>query len=203
MRMRSRFASARHARGFTLLELLIAITVLSIVSLIAWRGLESLTHTRERLAPEAEQVRALLVTFGQIERDLAQVVNTQFVPLSSAPVNVRDGQNAGMDLVRFAPVTPGAPTAVQTVSYSLRDGQLVRSASPPMNEIGATADIEGRAANLLADVRTLRIRVWQPGQGWVPPSAAAIADPRRPPPGLEIVLELANGLQFRRVLLIG
>ena len=63
----------RRARGFTLLELLVAITVLSIVSLIAWRGLDSLVHTRERLQPEAEQVRELLVAFGQVERDLAQV----------------------------------------------------------------------------------------------------------------------------------
>ena len=37
------------SRGFTLLELLVAITVLSIVSMIAWRGLDSLVATRERL----------------------------------------------------------------------------------------------------------------------------------------------------------
>ncbi|HKO67401.1 MAG TPA: prepilin-type N-terminal cleavage/methylation domain-containing protein, partial [Burkholderiaceae bacterium] len=34
------------SRGFTLLELLVAITVLSIVSMIAWRGLDSLVATR-------------------------------------------------------------------------------------------------------------------------------------------------------------
>ena len=46
------------SRGFTLLELLVAITVLSIVSVIAWRGLDSLVMTRERLEPEADDVRA-------------------------------------------------------------------------------------------------------------------------------------------------
>ena len=38
-------------RGFTLLELLVAISVLSVVSVIAWRGLDSLVATRERLEP--------------------------------------------------------------------------------------------------------------------------------------------------------
>ena len=53
-------------RGFTLLELLVAITVLSIVSMIAWRGLDSLVATRERLEPEVDDVRSLLTTFGQM-----------------------------------------------------------------------------------------------------------------------------------------
>ena len=49
----------RHRRGFTLLELLVAISVLAIVSMIAWRGLDSLLATRERLEPQGDEVRGL------------------------------------------------------------------------------------------------------------------------------------------------
>jgi general secretion pathway protein J len=199
--MRINNIAARHRRGgFTLLELLVAITVLSIVSLIAWRGIESLVHTQERLAPESEQVRALLVAFGQMERDLAQVVNTDFVPLRGAPVNVHA---AGFELVRFAPVAPGAYTAVQTVVYQLRDGQLIREATPPMDTVGGAPGPRLPDVILLADVRALRVRLWQAGRGWVPADSVSAADPRAAPPGLEIVLELADGQQFRRVLLVG
>jgi general secretion pathway protein J len=45
--MKHRFFS----RGFTLLELLVAITVLSIVSMIAWRGLDSLAAAGNASAP--------------------------------------------------------------------------------------------------------------------------------------------------------
>ena len=41
-----RVLARRAATGFTLLELLIAITVLAFVSMIAWRGLDALLKTR-------------------------------------------------------------------------------------------------------------------------------------------------------------
>ncbi len=190
-------------RGFTLLELLVAITVLSIVSLIAWRGLDSLTHTRSRLEPEADQVRTLLVVFGQIERDLAQVVNTNFVPLLSPPLNVFADEPVGFELMRFAPTTPGAATAVQTVVYEFRDSKLMRFASAPMNSVGTASRSQMVPVTLLSNVRALQLRVWQPGRGWVPAAAAGLGAGQAAPAGLEIVLELDNGQQYRRVLLVG
>lgn len=188
-------------RGFTLLELLVAITVLSIVSLIAWRGLDSLVHTRERLQPEAEEVRDLLVVFGQIERDLAHVVNTAFVPLQSPPLVVRSSAAAGFELVRMAPATAGTPSTVQFIIYELVDGQLVRRSSAPMDTIGARPDAQLTTTPLLNNVQALHVRVWQPGRGWAP--AAASAPSQRPAPGIEVQLDLVDGRQYRRVLLVG
>jgi general secretion pathway protein J len=191
------------AAGFTLLELLVAITVLSLVSLIAWRGLDSLVHTRERLQPEAEGVRELLVAFGQIERDLAQVVNTSFVPLAAAPLTVRSGGPAGFQMIRFAPVIEGSPSAVQLIVYEIRDGRLMRLSSAPTVSLDASPAAELVETTLLADVQALQVRVWQPGRGWAPPEAASLPNPRAAPPGLELVIERADGRQYRRVLLVG
>jgi len=193
----------RPGAGFTLLELLVAITVLSLVSLIAWRGLDSLVHTRERLKPEAEDVRELLVAFGQIERDLAQVVNTSFVPLPTAPVVVRTGTPAGFAIVRFAPVIEGSPSAVQQVIYEVREGRLLRLSSQPTVVLAASPGAALVETPLLADVRVLQVRVWQPGRGWAPPEAASSPSPRAAPPGLELIVERADGRQYRRVLLVG
>jgi prepilin-type N-terminal cleavage/methylation domain-containing protein len=86
----------RPPSGFTLLELLVAITVLSIVSLIAWRGLDALVATRERLEPEVDEIRALLTVFGQMERDLAHIVQPTFLGLRESPLvaRVADGCDA-------------------------------------------------------------------------------------------------------------
>lgn len=199
----------RHARrprrtvGFTLLELLVAITVLSIVSLIAWRGLDSLVHTRERLQPEAEGVRELLVAFGQLERDLAQVVNTAFVPLSTPPVAVRSGAATVLEMMRVAPHTEGEPSAVQLIVYEVRDGRLMRLSSAPMTTLGARPSAALVETPLLTGVQTLSVRFWQPGSGWAPPGVAANPNPRGAPPGIEVVVERADGRQYRRVMLVG
>jgi len=38
--------SDRHSRGLTLVELLVAIAVLAIISVLGWRGLDVITRTR-------------------------------------------------------------------------------------------------------------------------------------------------------------
>lgn len=197
----ARLARVGSGSGFTLLELLVAITVLSIVSLIAWRGLDSLVHTRERLQPEAEEVRDLLVAFGQIERDLAQVVNPAFVPLQTMPLVVRGGSPEGFELYRLAPPAIGTPTHVQLVIYEVSEGRLVRRASAPMDTVGANPGASLTTTALLANVQSLQVRLWQPGRGWVPPAAAA--QNMKPAPGIEVQVELADGRQYRRVLLVG
>ena len=120
-------------RGFTLLELLVAITVLSVVSVIAWRGLDTLVKTRDRLEPELDGTRAMLVAFGQMERDLTSVVNPAFLGLNASPVNVRvvDG-TALIEVERVAAPAPDRATEVQTVYYRVVDGTLVRQATPAL-----------------------------------------------------------------------
>ena len=196
-------------RGFTLLELLVAITVLSVVSLISWRGLDTLVSTRERLEPEADDVRALLTAFGQMERDLAQVTNPKFLGLAGSPVNVSiaDGTTT-LQLARVAPTSADRPTEVQTVYYRVVEGTLIRQATAALPAFELTPTDRLESARLLGQVRLMQVRTWSPNGGWVdpnipqdtsgaPPGANAVV------PGVEISIERENGRIFRRVLLVG
>src|SRR5215203_2897504 len=158
------------ARGFTLLELLVAITVLAVVSMIAWRGLDSLVLTRERLEPEGDEVRSLLTTFGQMERDLTHVPNPAFLGLATSPLNIRivDGEQV-IELARIAGTSLDRATEVQTVFYRIVDGTLVRQATPALPAF-QRADVENfETARLLNHVRSMNVRVWQVPAGWVSP----------------------------------
>jgi general secretion pathway protein J len=206
-------------RGFTLLELLVAISILSIVSMIAWRGLGSLVTTRERLDPERDEVRALLSTFGQLERDLAQIATPSVFGLSSAPVVVRlsnDGQV--LQIVRIAPRDEVSATAIQTIYWRVADGVLLRQSTPPARDF-APVDAERLTnARLLTEVKAVKVRLWADG-GWAEPAAdgsvpiappvAGAPPPSSPieavrvPPGIEFTVVRNNGTQFRRVLLVG
>lgn len=199
--------------GFTLLELLVAISILATVSLIAWRGLDTLVSTRARLAPEGDEVRALLTAFGQVDRDLAQAINPTIFAFTTSPVTVTTiGGQPALSIMRIAPIETDAPTALQVVGYRVEDGFLVRSASRPMRGRGAVAAEDVTNVRLLERVKSLRLRVWRDNQGWVDPLASD-ATPGPPvipgqtaplvPPGIELTLERNDGKLFRKVLLVG
>jgi len=200
-------------RGFTLLELLVAISVLSVVSVIAWRGLDSLVATRERLEPEVDETRAMLVAFGQMERDLSQVVNPDFLGLASSPLNVRPVDGAMMiEVARVAAAVPDRATEVQTVYYRVVDGTLVRQATPPLPHFQPSNREAIESARLMGNVRSMDVRVWRTGVGWVLPGentegTAAPGGPaptgrNQPAPGIEVTLTRTNGRIYRRVFLV-
>ena len=202
------------AHGFTLLELLVAIAILAFVSIIAWRGLDSLVNTRARLEPEGEAVRALLTVFGQVERDLAHTASPSLFALAVPAVRVQVGADGQvLELVRIAPRTEGEATAVQIVMYRVTDGVLWRRSSPPAKAFGAV-DLEKMSnVQLLGAVKSLRVRVWRDQQGWSEFGAGAGADaagtpgvpatPLAMPPGLEFTIERNDGKVYRRVVLVG
>jgi general secretion pathway protein J len=187
--------------GFTLIELLVAVSILAILALISWRGLSTLAATRERLAPETDDVRALLTGFGQMERDLAQAPVNQTLFALSAPavrVVVADGRQT-LEILRIAPPTPDGATAMQTVFYSVQDGSLVRQSTPPMRVYAATAVEQLQTAVLLPQVTSMTVRVWLQNTGWVATPAA----PAVMPPGIEVQLQRSDGATYRRVMLVG
>ncbi len=194
-------------RGFTLLELLVAITVLSIVSMIAWRGLDSLVATRERLEPEVDDVRSLLTSFGQMERDLTQVTNPAFLGLATSPLNfgVADGGQV-IELARIASPVADRATEVQTVFYRVVDGSLVRQATPPLPAFDRARAESFETARLMGNVQSISVRVWQVPAGWVSPfnpDASATQPQLQAPPGIEVTLLRTDGKRFRRVFLVG
>jgi len=199
-----------NARGFTLLELLVAISVLAVVSLIAWRGLDSLVNTRERLEPEVDDVRALLTAFGQMERDLAQVTNPKFLGLTTSPILVSAADGAVMlQLIRVAPASADRPTEVQTVSYRVIDGTLMRQATAALPSFERPSADKLETARLLGDVRLMQVRTWSVNGGWIDPAVGDDSQPTQPQsaaavvPGLEITIERENGRTYRRVMLVG
>lgn len=198
------------AQGFTLLELLVAITVLSVVSVIAWRGLDTLVSTRDRLEPEVDETRAMLVAFGQMERDLSQVVNPAFLGLTTPPLNVRPADGVMMiEVARVAAPVPERPTEVQTVYYRVIDSTLVRQSTPALPTFQNTSAEQFENARLLGGIRSMDVRLWQPGVGWVPPgertdgaAPGAPAGRNTPATGVEVIITRADGRSYRRVFLV-
>ena len=66
-----RATTRRRQTGFTLIEVMVAIMLMAIVSLMAWRGLDSIARASAHLEDSTEQGAALLRALNQLERDIA------------------------------------------------------------------------------------------------------------------------------------
>jgi general secretion pathway protein J len=93
--------------GFTLVEVLVALVVMAIMSLMAWQGVDGIARTREANETRLEQSMRLQTVISQWEQDLAAVQGSSAVPALTC-----DGQS-----VRLTRRTDGG---LQVVAWSLR-----------------------------------------------------------------------------------
>ena len=59
--------------GFTLVELLVAILIFGILSMLAYGGLDSVIKSRDRTEAELFRLRQIQITFSQLQRDVEQL----------------------------------------------------------------------------------------------------------------------------------
>ena len=98
-------------RGFTLIEVLVAMVVMAIMSLMAWQGVDGISRTRESNQVRLEQILRLETVIAQWEQDLAALQETSAVPTLRC-----DGQSVRL--------TRRAEGGMQVVLWSLRpDGR--------------------------------------------------------------------------------
>lgn len=70
-------------KGFTLLEVIIALSIFAVLSVVGYKGLSSLIQTKERVAAEDDKWQQIILFFNRVELDVKQCVNR--------PIRGRDG----------------------------------------------------------------------------------------------------------------
>lgn len=98
------------ARGFTLVEVLVALLVLALMAGMAWQGVDGIVRARDASQARLEQTLRLNTVLGQWEKDLGAIQETDAVPALSF-----DGST-----LRLTRRTPGG---VQLVAWSLKPAQ--------------------------------------------------------------------------------
>lgn len=189
-------------RGFTLVELLVALAIFAILSAFAYRGLDAMLQGREALQAESRKWRDVTLFVGRIERDVGAVLDRKAVsplgvvqaPLSSVieTAAVRDG----LGLTRSGTaLQDNALAAPQRVAYRKVEDRVERVA---WNAVDAAPRDEGTAVTLLSGVVALDFRYlaaegeWR--TSWAPPNADA-----RLPAAVEMTLQLASGEKIVRL----
>ena len=194
-------------RGFTLIEVMVAILLMAVVSLIAWRGLDSVTRADSHLQASSEQSDRLLRALNQLQRDVEMRAGIELTepkkvgvddePLSAPPaIIVRSSDSKGfrLDIIRSAADQPGA---LQRVRWWVKGDTLFRAVAAARSRYPLPAP--GAGVAVLEGVSDVQVRVWEVDEGWRQLSGNRREDPL----GLEVRLtrETAQGVErYRQVM---
>ena len=145
---------ARRIRGFTLVEVLVALFIMAVLAGLAWRGVDALVRTRDGSKAAAEAVLRMGTVLAQWEQDLNQIQDSATVPALAF-----DG--ASLRLTRRA------PDGLQFVVWTRQGNQLWRWASPPVTRVQELSDawmrgqqwsaISGEALAMLDGVQDMQV----------------------------------------------
>lgn len=195
---------APRSRGFTLVELLVALLIMGVVAAMAWQGVDGIVRSRDISQERLEQTLRLQSVMAQWEADLGQLQDSEIVPALQF-----DG--ASLRLTRRH------PAGLQLVVWSLRGDAWTRWASPPATRNAALQEYWLRSQQLLGNepgqLRALGgINGWQlyfwRGNSWsnaqstgnVAPRASLPGLPRQAqqvlPEGVRLILNFGEGSGF-------
>ena len=189
------------ARGFTLIEMLVAIGLMALMAILCWRGLVYVANQRETVQREAAELSQVVRTFAQIERDLAERVPDGALPAAGArtglplAVGVYPLERGAVEveIARFLPQAAGAPHAAR-VLYRISGGGLARS-TRPLDQVPAAARNE---VLLFPGTTTLEVRIHS-GGFWVQ-AGRDVVQPSAPATAIEVAIDDGKGARYVKVL---
>lgn len=195
--------------GFTLVEVLVALVLMAVVSLVSWRGLESVVGIRTHIDRDAGRNADIERVLGQLERDLLMRAPDYVLEGGAAAAKGRPDRLPAS--VHVQPLSDDADAIEVVRAAELQDGgwQRIRwwmEAGTLRRARGQSGDVFPLAqtapgATVLEDVTAFEVRLYTPGQGW---TAAGTSPDAAVASGLEFIIALTatagEAPRYRRVV---
>ena len=185
---------ADRQRGFTLVEALVAIAILALVALLAWRATAAMTDGEQRLSVESARWQHLDALLTRLEADMRQALprparNGARSEPAWVAVPADAAGNTSLVFTRAGPDAADEPGAGgQRVGYRWRDGYIDVLYWPRLDDTANATPATYALVDGIARFRVLQLSSddrWSPR--WPLPGAAAL------PRGVRIEIVLADG----------
>lgn len=206
----------RRQRGFTLLELMVAIAIFAVISLIAYGGLSNILQTRNALELQSERIAQLQRAFMIIGRDLEQVADRGVLDSYGTEQAAMQTDQYGDKLLSFTrngwnnpfPVAQRPRSNLQRVIYAVREQRLVRSHFDVLDQAPDSVQYDNPLLDKVSSVKVRFLQVSVDGRGakednwhdsWPLSDPGDQDDAPSLPNAVEITIDLEDSGEIRRL----
>lgn len=193
-------------RGFTLLELLVALSIFSVLSVMAYGGLQTVITTKQSTQKSADRIAEIQLAMMRISDDLRQTVSRKirdeygdFLPAMQSSKN----GDETMSWTRAGYRNPARlkRSNVQRVAYKLEQQKLIRLTWPVLDR---AQDTEVMETEVLSDIESIEWRFLNDKKEWVSdwPEESNQTSLNPLPKAVELSFELLDFGKIRRLILL-
>lgn len=187
-------------RGFTLLEMLVAVAIFAILAMLAYSGLNNVMLTQSTVEDHARNLNRLQQAYRWLERDIEEAVNRPIrdeLGGELPPLQAGSQYGVMLELTRGGWRNPTGQdrSTLMRVAYRVEDEKLIRHQWLVLDR---AQDSEPLDRDLIEGVKSLEVR-WLDGDGnWQPQwPPANVQGTVGLPRAAEVNLDLVNWGELR------
>ncbi len=155
---------ASRSLGFTLIEIVIAVGLMAVISVLSWQALSSLTRASQALEQEYQYASRMEKMFSIMEGDISQLLSPHYLPnipyLAVINDNNQPNQLGLLRVNRLRYQDQVGPLMEQMVLYRLNDKRIERLVSVPTTTILPNPLTEDNALTLIENVDSVSWKIY-------------------------------------------